>query len=355
MLAFGIILGAIVVQGNERHRSRNIALSTAGFAAFVALIVGVSALTFDPAALANPRYRGPIVDAPRVLQLLKEVQNDFAGVRRNINRVVAGLQRIHAQIVAQANVPSGPAVRFLVLSDIHNNPLGLLIADEIREQFIVDAVLDAGDFTDRGTQIEGELFSEFANLGVPHVITPGNHEDVAAIRRVEGIPGVRILRTGADVADVRGIAILGDEDPNARSIESDPHNEAARTEIPIRCERLAERFVEVRPSVLMVHDPQMGECAAKLAEQQQIPLVFVWGHRHRQSYEERGSVVSLSPGTSGANGIKSPVPSGYGFALLEFDPDARRLTSVCLFVFDGPQQLRQAACHLSPAAGPAGQ
>src|SRR5206468_11850496 len=123
---------------------------------------------------------------------------------------------------------------------------------------------------------------------------------------------------GTDTATIKDVTILGDTDPNAYSIDSDPFNERAQQQIPERCERLGQRFLEIRPHILMTHDPRMGECAAQLAERDDIPLVFVWGHLHRQSYEQRGSVVSLSPGTSGANGIKTGSPAPYGFSIIEF-------------------------------------
>jgi hypothetical protein len=109
----------------------------------------------------------------------------------------------------------------------------------------------------------------------------------------------------------------------------------------------------------MVHDPRMGECAAKAAQEQNRPLVFVWGHTHRQAYEVRGSVTGISPGTSGANGFKSANASPYGFSLLELDPLTKALTSVCNFLLDSPSRVRQATCHTAApqpavAAGAAG-
>ncbi len=349
LLLAGALAAAVIVSDPRRLRPRTALLGAIGTAGFAALLVGATVLTFDAGALDDPRYRGPIQDAPRVLQLIKEARRDLAGVRRNINKTVAGLQRIHEQIALPAAPVRENTTKILVVSDIHNNPVGLLIAQEIVRRFGADGVVNAGDFTDRGSEPEAELFARFGDLGLPHALVGGNHEDRSVLDRARRIPKVKVLeREREDTLTIAGITVLGDTDPNAYSIASDPENEIAREEIPVRCGRLAERMLEVGPEILLVHDPAQGQCAADLAETQNIPLVFVWGHLHRPAYEVRGSVVSVSPGTSGANGIKTGKSAPYGFAFLEFDPTTRELISVCEFLLDGPSKLRQAACHIAP-------
>jgi predicted phosphodiesterase len=291
-----------------------------------------------------------------VLQIVRTATRDFEDIQKNIARMVAGLQRIQSQIATtESPEPAEDAVRILVVADIQNNPVGLLIGQELVRRFEVDGVIDAGDFTDQGTDLEGELFRRFSGVKVPYVIAPGNHEDEAALAKVREIPTVTILdaEAGRDVAEIEGLAILGDRDPMSGELVSDPDTEKSEREIPIRCRNLAQRFEETQPTVLIVHRREMGECAAERAVESQTPLVFVWGHLHEQSYEEKPYLVSVSPGTSGANGIKTPTETPYGFSLLEFDPSTRLLESTCQFQFDGPNALRQAACHLHPEYGSA--
>lgn len=333
-------------------RRRSLASAAVGAVAFLAaggLLVATSALTFNPQAFRSPRYRGPIEDAPRILQLLKEVGSDWPGVERNLGKLAAGLERIHSQIVAGRPATTEKTVKLLVISDIHNNPIGLLAAKELAERFHADAVLNAGDFTDRGTATEGEIFARFSSLGVPQVIVAGNHEDAATLERVRRIPRATLLEAGkTDFVEIGGVGILGDGDPNAYSIDSDPQNELADAEIPWRCERLRGRLEETGARVLLVHDPRIGECAARWAEETGHSLVFAWGHLHRPAYEERGTVLGISPGTSGANGIKTGKIAPYGFAFLEFDTSTRAVVSACLFQLEGPGSLRQASCHILP-------
>jgi predicted phosphodiesterase len=352
LAATGAFIGLLAVDGPRRRRLIGVAIGAGGVLVAGALLVGVTVLTFDTGAFDSPHYRGPIQDAPRVLQLLAEVRRDVAGAQANINKVAEGLERLHAQITRPAAPAPASTVRFLVVSDIHNNPIGLLIAKELAERFSTPVVLNGGDFTDRGTMPEAELFARFGSLAPRQVVVGGNHEDRATLDRIRTMKGVTVLeRDGVDVVDVAGIRVLGDTDPNAYNISTDPHNAVAQAEIPVRCAELATRWEQTHADVVLVHDPRQGECAAAAAREAGAPLVFVWGHTHKPALEVRGSVLGISAGTSGANGVKTPRNAPYGFALLEFDPRTRSLVSACLFAFDDPAHLREASCHItSPAA-----
>lgn len=347
ILMFGALGGAlIIVDGSWRHRARAMLIGAGAVVGAVAIAGAIAAFTFDASRLADPRYRGAIKDAPRILQLLKEVQRDWSGVERNINRAVAGLQRLHTQVVT--NVPATPqdTTRLLLISDIHNNPLGLLIAEELATRFEVDGILNAGDFTDRGTAPEGELFASFGDLGLPQVIAPGNHEDRATLERAKRIPDAIVFEPGNDLAEIAGITVIGAADPNAFFIDSNPFNELAEERVPVLCEGLAARWADVRPQVVLVHDPRLGECAAERAREEGAILVFAWGHLHAPAYEQRGTMISVSPGSSGAAGFKSDVVLPYGFSLLEFDRTSGEPISICNFLFVDPSTLEQSTCHI---------
>lgn len=351
LLAFGVALGLLAHHGHGRRR-RALAVGVTATAFLVATLgAGVSAIaTVNQRALVEPRYEGPIGDAPRVLQIIREIGRDFEGVQENLARVVAGLQRIHADIVTQRPAPlPEDTVRLLVIADVHNNPLGLLIARELVRDFDVHGILNAGDFTDRGTAPEGELFAGFGSFDLPQLVVPGNHEDRAAIARVARVPGAVVVDQEAQRVTFLGLDVLSAPDPNAGSIGDDPFNEAAEEGVPRICEAMRASAAEDAPDVVVVHDPRLGECAAAQAETAGAPLVFVWGHTHRPAFEHRGSVIGVGPGTSGAGGPKSSKEAPYGFAIVELDRATGRAASVCQFLFDGPQRARQVACHfLSP-------
>ncbi|TMK20982.1 MAG: hypothetical protein E6G68_03970, partial [Actinobacteria bacterium] len=346
----GALAALLLIEGSLRRRGLAAGIGASIVLAAGGLLVGATILTFDAKGLDHPHYRGPIEDAPRVLAILKEVGRDVAGARRNINKVAQGLERLHAQIVnSAAPVDPRPTIRMLVISDIHNNPLGLLIAQELVKRFDASVVLNAGDFTDRGTQPEAELFARFGALTPRQIVVGGNHEDAPTMDRIRKIKGVTVLEhSRTDLVDLGGISVLGDSDPNSYGISADPFDPVARAQIPASCAALLGRWQETRPTILMVHDPRMGACAAQEAKAEKQPLVFVWGHTHRQELSVDGSVLQISDGTSGANGIKSNISGTYGFGLLEFDAETHEVASACVYQFDDPAHLAESSCLVSP-------
>lgn len=354
LAAAGALAGLLVADAIGRKR-RAIAggVGALTFLSAGALVVGATVFTFDSHALEEPHYRGPIEDAPRVLEVLGEVSRDLAGARRNINKVAEGLLRLHSQITARPGPTGGPTIRFIVVSDVHNNPIGFLIGQELAERFGARVTLNAGDFTDRGSEPEAELFARFGAVTERQVVVGGNHEDAATLDRVRRMPGVTLLESRAtDLVEVEGIGILGDSDPNAYGIASDPRNDLADAEFPARCEELRERLLATTARIILVHDRRLGECAADAARAIARPLVFVRGHDHKPLLSVDGGVLELSPGTSGANGIKTPASAPYGFGLLEFDPNTGELLSACLFAFDDPAHLRETSCRIAPLTPP---
>lgn len=343
---FGVLAVLLAVHGPPKH----LALASAAGAGATLVIAGIVAYaavgTFDLAALQNPRYRGPVRDVPRILKLAREISRDFPGTQRNIARAVEGLGRLRADLLVDTPAPPESTIRFLIASDLQSNPLGLLIADRLAREFDVAAILDAGDVTERGTAVEGEIFAEFSRISVPYVIVPGNHEDDAAIRRLSQIPNVRVITDRDDTVTIEGVTILGAEDPNSRLIDVDPRSDLAREKQPVICGHLVSRLEQTAAQILLVHDPIIGECAEAVAIQRQRPLLYVWGHTHKPAFKRDGVYVGLSPGTSGANGVKSSKEAPYGFGLVEMDATTHRPVSVCLFAFDAPGELGHADCHL---------
>jgi predicted phosphodiesterase len=354
LAAAGALAGLLVAgTGGRRRQVITGGIGAATFLAAGAVVVGATIMTFDPKALQEPHYRGPIEDAPRVIEVLGEVSNDLAGARRNINKVAEGLLRLHAQITSQPTTPSGPTTRIIVVSDVHNNPLGLLIARELAQRFRATVTINAGDFTDRGTEPEAELFARFGDVTPRQLVVGGNHEDRITLDRVRTLPGVTLLEAGrTDLVELGTISVLGDTDPNAYGIASDPRNDLADAEIPARCDALAQRYAATSASIVVVHDRRLGICAADAARAAGRTLVFVRGHDHKPLLSVSDGVLEMSVGTSGANGIKTPAAAPYGFGMLEFDPATGDLLSACLFAFDDPAHLRESSCRIEPLAPP---
>ena len=120
-------------------------------------------------------------------------------------------------------------------------------------------------------------------------------------------------------------------------------NDLSPEEQSLSCESLRVRAAAAQPQILMTHAPEQSACAAADAQTAGRPLVTLWGHWHRKELTMSGSVLSLSPGTSGGNGVETNAP--FGFALLEFSEATTQLVTACLLAFDAPQKPVTTSCN----------
>lgn len=337
LVLWGLLIGALLFEGAKRRRLMLETILTALVTvALAATAVGVNVLTFKP-RVDELTYRGPIKDAPRVLRLVQDIREQWNDGQIALDALSAGISRLHGQIVngASGGIPE-ETTNLLLISDLHDNPVGMLIAKDLTQRFEVDGVLDAGDFTDRGTAIEANILKELGDFEAPHFIVPGNHEDVEALEIMRRVEEVDIIED--EIVEVDGITILGTGDPAGYSIE----NSAEPGAYTAACENLLEKMTAESPDVLLVHNPEMGNCVAEYAEENDVALVFAWGHTHVPLVERRGSVIAISAGTSGAGGLKAEPP--YGFGLLSFDDQTKEFVSACYFLYNGLDDLQSTSC-----------
>lgn len=328
LIIFALSCCLLIYERGTKKRHQRIVVSIAAFLTLILAVGLIGVLTFNAAALKHPSYKGPVKDAQRVLQIIRESQSDWEGAQRSINSAIQNISQLSRAISEGSKGIKGDTVKFLLISDIHNNPSGLTIARDLADSWKADAILNAGDFTDRGTGLEAKILANFGNFKVPHIIVAGNHEDGPAISRAKLVPGVQFLEYGArDTAEIGGIKILGDADPNSERIEDNPRDEWSNSEFPRLCEQLKNRFIATNPQMIMAHNPAQGECARSYAEENGLPLVFIWGHKHQQALELGNTVTGISAGTSGAGGIKEIGKRPYGFAFIEFDRTTKKLVA----------------------------
>lgn len=118
---------------------------------------------------------------------------------------------------------SSPAVRVLLLSDIHGVDQFPIIKQLIDEEDI-DAVIDAGDLINFGRVQEADtagIFAGIESLGVPYVFVGGNHDedaprDEALLKRLAEVPNVVLMeptRKEYQQLDLGGLTIGGFNDP----------------------------------------------------------------------------------------------------------------------------------------------
>ena len=290
-------------------------------------LLGLAYLDYDPGALSQPRYEGLLESAPWVMSILDDsleglerLGQGFAVMARNLPR----LSR-HGGLGAPMG-EAGEDLRVLHVSDIHNNKAAYELIAALVKSFAVDLVIDTGDLTDYGTPFEGDLAAAIAELKVPYVFVPGNHDSPEVVGRLRRLGNVVVLR-GRTVR-VKGLRLLGLPDPAAAASDTDvPSDDLLRRtgeELLATWEAAKEK-----PDVVAAHNFEVLRPLIGRAR------VLLHGHDHRASLREVRGTLIADAGTSGAAGYRGlaseeAVPytvhlqywrreAGGGFALVAVD------------------------------------
>ena len=338
ILVAGLLAGLLVVGGSGRSPRRGVRAAGAGMlvaATALCLFVGATLLTLDRSPTVD--YQGLAAQAPRVLELVGRFERDSATGSSSVKDLVRGLEEV-AQQLEQADQSAERAVtRVLVVADVHDNLIGLLLASSLAasEAAPVDAVVLAGDITQRGTETEADLAVSRLKAGnTPVVVVGGNHEDRPAMERFRAA-GYIVLAEGATT--IAGLSVYGLSDPQAFAFEATPDEDALDRQASAL---LTEwQAMSVRPEVLIVHDPSQADAVTRWAQDHNERLSVIHAHTHEPSVTERGTVTVVDPGTGGASGYESvgrDPEAMYTFQLLEFSrEEPTRLLAVVTMSYSG--------------------
>jgi hypothetical protein len=176
--------------------------------------------------------------------------------------------------------PYGKLRPVVFFSDLHCNVGMARVVGAAARGAGAELVLDGGDTTMDGTAVERYCVDQLAEeipAGVPWVVAAGNH-DTEATRRQEQDAGAHVL--DGSVADVAGLAILGDKDPTHTEVGQGTSLIGEETEADV-ARRLRDTACAARPrpDLLLVHDPDV---AAAALEAGCVPAA-VTGHMHTRS------------------------------------------------------------------------
>lgn len=305
-LVVAAIAGALAGALLPRRRWSHALTGMVGGVTGVALLLGMAWQSFDDDAFKEARFEGPIERAPALLASVRRHVDGFASVRKRVE--VLGDQVAELYSVASSDGLPGMAddeVRLLHVSDIHSNPLGLEVARQLAERFKVDAVLDTGDLTSFGLPIEGRLGELVANIPVPYLFVPGNHDSEANREALDAVPNVELL-DGRSLS-IKGLRITGVADPTFTATNEVDAAEAKA--IKMAAAPSVAALVEAeRPDVLAVHDAVLGAQAHG-----RVPLIL-GGHTHKRSTLRRSGTLVMTIGSTGSTGLGSfTVESGRSY------------------------------------------
>jgi predicted phosphodiesterase len=289
--------------------------------AFLATSLAIAGLTWNPAAIVQPRYTGLLDGAPSLIGTADTLITRFQSYRIELGRLVTNVSRLYGVVSTLPTYESDTStLRVLSVSDIHDNPAAWTIMHTLVSQFHIELIVDSGDLTDHGSPAEDVMASQIGTFDIPYVFVKGNHDSAgtaAAVARQHNA----IVLTGTTV-DVAGLRIIGDADP--RFTPDLAVQVPTTSDLLVAGQRLAEAAqAGPPPDLAVVHDPAEGEALAA-----DVPLV-VAGHTHRRFTQIIGKDTRLfvqgSTGGAGLRALETSPPTPIECSVLYFDRTTRRL------------------------------
>lgn len=301
----GAVVGALASLVLPRRRAWFAPVGAGGAVLAMAAVGSLTWLRFDVEAFEQPRFEGALERAPAIIDAARRHVDGLGEVEDRIRTIGDQLADLYA---AGSAVDVGADVagetQILHVSDLHSNPLGLQFVDRIARSFEVDAVLDTGDLTSFGYPIEARIAELVAEVPVPYLFVPGNHDSAANRAAVDAFPNVELL-TGDRLVRIGGVDILGVPDPTFTATNETTTSEANATkEATATGVRRTVRSLE--PDLLAVHDLRQASRVAGF-----VPVV-VAGHAHERRERVESGTRFLSVGSTGAGGLGAFTVEGSG-------------------------------------------
>jgi len=306
-------------------RWRRVAVGAVAATLVPALAGGVAWATFDERAVAEPRYSGLLTIAPAAVGDVEGIVRRFGDYRVQLADLVGNVATLYqAGQGLPTFSPSDGTIRLLHVADIHLNPQGFDLIDELVKQFDVDAVVDSGDTTDWGSEPETRLLDRIGQVGVPYVWARGNHDSPRTQSAVAAQANAVVLDGGP--AEVAGVRFWGIGDPRYTPDKDQRTGTGVERETAeIFADEAARRLGASAPvDVVVVHDARIAAGMGDLA-----PLVLA-GHTHKPREKTIGAarvLIEGSTGGAGLRGLQGEQPHPLTASVLYLDASTRRLVA----------------------------
>lgn len=310
-VASGVVAGLLL----PRRRVRYVATVVIGSMLFVGVGGAVALRSFEPRSFDQPRFEGDLARAPDIVSTVQRHVDDVSVVEGRLEILADRIVGLYRTIEGDAGAVRSDTT-ILHVSDLHSNPLGIELVEETAERFDVDAIIDTGDLTSFGADVELAVVDRIARIDTPYFVAPGNH-DHGDIRRALDAAGVAVL--DGDVVEIGGVEVLGVADPTFTAANTLSRRQYLRR-ISIGAEEVRGLVLRTRPDVVAVHSERM--LARSLG---QFPVGIV-GHLHKPGLEYQGGSAVAAAGSAGATGVGALMTDEdlpYQMQLLHFDDDAR--------------------------------
>ncbi|MGH9198970.1 MAG: metallophosphoesterase family protein, partial [Acidimicrobiia bacterium] len=290
---------------------------------------------FDTRAFREPTLTGALTRAPDIVGPIEEVGDRFQAYRRQLDAIGRTTFRIYRFLEEQSVVPEN-AIRVLHISDLHLNPVGYDVSLQVARQFNVDLVVDTGDLTAQGTEVEAGFADRIHEFKVPYLFVRGNHDSDATVAAVGRQPNAQVL--DGELVVVESLSFYGVSDPLFTPGRSEALGNREQQQAKVQHgEQLKDAVVRLAPppDVVLIHDR-----AATGGLIGMVPLILS-GHGHRWFSRNRDETLSLGVGSTGGAGLESltPTPDNpLSLEVLYFDLGTRKLVAYDRIEIRGPQQ-----------------
>jgi predicted MPP superfamily phosphohydrolase len=226
----GALLLSLLVYRGRWSRTAEVASAVA---VVLGVVGGVGAWSFDPDRFAQPKFTGLLGQAPYVAGQASSLLSRLQSYRSGLADIVSGITTLYAASDRLPVVPaSDDVVTVLHVSDIHLNPLGFDLTQRLVKQFNVDMVVDTGDITTWGTEVESSVLGRIKDVGVPYVFVRGNHDSLRTQQAVAKNPNAIVL--DGNVKVVQGLVIAGIGDPRFTADANAPIDPLPTPSVPTK-------------------------------------------------------------------------------------------------------------------------
>lgn len=348
LLAFGVLVGALLDTLGVHQLRQTMLNAFVGFLVmlmFVSVTAGMTWATLK--RVPSAEYAGPTY-IPAVWEWVRQVIGNEPVASVDAESLVRGVKAVtYRNRHLRSYPPQNQTMQLLAASDFHDNILGMKRANGIFHQhkwhsdqmeWSFKAVLLAGDLTNKGSQVEADLFAGMLKVGnAPIYMVDGNHENAPAMKE---FPKLGYTDISYKIVSVGSLKILGFDDPLAGVPAVDPPNAQL---LPDSSKKTAAFWsgLSTKPQVVMVHELAQASGIIELAKKDNQHLTVIYGHNHKPSVKFDGTVCLVDCGTAGAPSLdilgKGEEPnSSYDYQILDFsEGNNPQLLSVTTLIYDG--------------------
>lgn len=283
----------------------------------IGVLLANTYFTYDINRFQQPEYEGILKAAPWMIGFAEQGLVKVNTLGKQLQVMANNLYDLFERIdhLEPIGAVSGD-LKILHVSDFHNNPVALDFIEQVTRSFQPDMIIDTGDITDFGSPLETQLINRLAQLKVPYLFIPGNHDSPTTIEDMRAVPNVTVIEKG--LVEVKGLKILGLRDPASltNNIQPPPGETIAKYIATLK-EFLKD--LPEKPDILAVHNPRI---ATKFMGR--VPIILS-GHTHHFTISGNGDSVYINAGTTGAAGLRGLQAKGetpYSLVLLHFSKKA---------------------------------